>query len=82
MPYFNLRPDFITVLLQNNLTRLQLSAIILKCVGIPDGSQHPEDENAVLFNVELTTLPFWSICKVVCDFHAKRNHCLYLSETI
>ena len=46
IPYFNLRPDFIIVLLQNNLTTLQLFMIILNCVGISDPSQHAPDVNA------------------------------------
>ena len=43
MPYFNLRPDFITVLLHNNLARLQLLVIILNCVRISNRSHQAED---------------------------------------
>ena len=66
MPYFNLSPDFIIVLSQNNLTALQLFVIILNCVGILYRSQYARDVNAVLFNMRLITLPSWSIYKVVC----------------
>ena len=34
MPYYNLRPDFIRVLLHNDLARLQLFVIILNCVKL------------------------------------------------
>ena len=51
MPYLNLRPDFITFLLHNDLTRLQLFVIILNCVKISDRSQQAQDVNAVLFKV-------------------------------
>ena len=57
MPYFDLRPDLITVLLQNNLTRIQLILIILNCIGISDRSQHPQDLKAVLFNMKLIAFP-------------------------
>ena len=50
MPYFNLKLDFITVLLHNNLARLQLFLIILNCVRISDQPQKAQDVNAVLFN--------------------------------
>ena len=66
MLYFNLKPDYITVLLQNNLARLQLFVIILNCIGISYRSQYALDVSAVLFNVKLITLPLWSIYKVVC----------------
>ena len=49
MPYFNLRPEFIEVLLQNNLTKLQLFVIILKCVRISDRPQQAQVVNVVLF---------------------------------
>ena len=55
MPYFNLRPEFITVLLQNNLTKLQLFVIIVNCVRISDRPQHAQLVNAVLFNMKLIT---------------------------
>ena len=67
MPFFNLRPDLIAVILQNNLTRLLLFLIIRNCVVISDRPQHAQDVNAVLFNLKLITLPSWSMYKVVCD---------------
>ena len=51
MPYFNLRPDFITVLLDKNLARLQLFVIILNCITISDQPQQAQDVNAVLFTL-------------------------------
>ena len=52
MPYFNLRPDFITVLLRNNLAGLQLFVIIISCVRISTcPQQQAQDVNAVLFNM-------------------------------
>ena len=74
MPYFNLRPDFITELLHNNIAMLQLFAIILNCVRMSDRPQQAQDVNTVLFHmnsVALIALPLWSIYKVVCYFHAK-----------
>ena len=60
MQYFNnLRPDFITMFLQNNLTTLQLFMIILNYVGKSDRSQHAQDVNAVLLNLMLIILPLW-----------------------
>ena len=86
LPYFNLRPDFITVLLHNNPTTLQLFVIILDCVRISsDRPQQAKDVNAVLFNmnyVALITLPLWSIYKVICYFHANSSHWFNLSEAI
>ena len=82
MPHINLRPDFIPMHLQNNLTRLQLFVVILNCVRISDRSQQAQDVNAVLFNMKLITLQSWSIYKVVCDFHVNSNHWFNLSETI
>ena len=82
MPYFKLRPDFIPVLLQKSLTRLQLFLIIPNCVGISDWSQHTEVVNAVLFDVKWITLLSWSVCKTVCYFHANSKHWFSLSETI
>ena len=41
MPYFNLRTDFITVLLHNNLD----------CVRLSDRPQQSQDVNAVLFDM-------------------------------
>ena len=61
MPYFNLKPVFITVLSQNNLTKLQLFVIMLTCVRISDWPQQAQAVNAVLFNLKLITLPLWSI---------------------
>ena len=51
MPCFNLRPDFITVLLRNDLARLELFVIILNCVRISDRPQQAQGVNAVLFNM-------------------------------
>ena len=51
MPCFHFKPDFITVLLQNNLIMLKLFVIILNCVGISDWSQHIRDVNAGLLMV-------------------------------
>ena len=51
MPYFNLRPDFITVLLHNNLAKLQLFVIILNCGSESHRSQQAQDVNAVLFDM-------------------------------
>ena len=51
MPYFNLRPDFITVFLHKNLARLQLFVIILNCVRISDQPQQSEDVSTVLFDM-------------------------------
>ena len=51
MPYFNLRSDFITVPLHNNLARLQLFVITLNCIRISDWPQQAQDVNAVLFKV-------------------------------
>ena len=79
MPYFNLKPDFIRALLHNNLTRLQLFAIILNWARISEWLQQTQDINAVLFNMMLITLPLWSINKVVCDFYANSNHWFDLS---
>ena len=59
MPYFNLRPDFITVFLQNNLTTLQSFGIILNCVRISDWSPCAQGVNAVLSNMKLITLHSW-----------------------
>ena len=74
MPYFHLRPDFITVLLHNILTWLQLPVIILNCVWISsDRPHHAQDVNEVLFNMKLITLPLPLIYKVVCYFHADSN---------
>ena len=81
MPYFNLRPGFITVLLHNKLARLQLFVIILNCVGILNRPQYAQVVNAVLFNMKLIVLPLWSRYKVVCHFHASSNCWLNLSET-
>ena len=81
-PYFNLRPDFITVPLHNNLTRLQLLVIILNCVKISDRPQQAQEVNAVLFNMKMITLPSWSIYKVVYDFHANSSYWPNLSKTI
>ena len=39
IPYFNLRPDFITVVLHNNLARLQLIVMILNHIRISDRSE-------------------------------------------
>ena len=80
MMYSDLRPDLITVLLQNNLTLLQLLVTIPICVAISDHLQHAHDVNAVLFNV--ITLPLRSIYKMVCYFHANSNHWPNLSEII
>ena len=66
MPYFNLRPDFITVLLQNNLATPQLFMTIRNCVGISDRPQHAQDVNTVLSDMTLITLPLWSVHKTVC----------------
>ena len=63
MLYFNLRPDFITVLIQNNVTMLQLFVIIFNCVGISNRSQHAQDVNAVLFDMMMITLPSLSLYK-------------------
>ena len=68
MSYFNLRPDFITVLLQ---TSLQLFVIIPYCVGISYRAEHARDVNDVLFDLKLITLPPWSVYKVVFYFHKK-----------
>ena len=59
MPYINLRPDFITVLLQNNLAGLQLLIIILNCVGTSYRSQQAGDANAILFYMKRIALPSW-----------------------
>ena len=48
MPNFNLRPDFITVVLYKNLAILQLFVITLNCVRISDRPQQAQDVNAVL----------------------------------
>ena len=80
MPYFNLRPDITTVVLHNDPTKLQLFVIILNCVEISNRPQHAQDLNAVLFNMQLITLP--SIYQVIYNFHANSNHWLDLSETI
>ena len=61
MPYFTLRPEFITVLLQNHLTKIQLFVIILNCVRVSDLPQQAQVVNAVLFNMKLITLTLWSI---------------------
>ena len=61
MPYFNLKQVFITVLSQNNLTKLQLFVIMFTCVRISDWPQQAQAVNAVLFNLKLITLPLWSI---------------------
>ena len=53
MPYFNLRPDFVTVFLHNNLVRLQLFVIILNCVRILDRPKQAQDVHAVLFKVNV-----------------------------
>ena len=85
MSYFNLRSDFITVFLDNNLARLQIFVIILNCIRMSDRPQQAQDVNAVLFNmnqVALITVPLWSIYKVVCYLHAKCGHWFNLSEAI
>ena len=46
-----LRSHFITVLLQNNLPRLQLFVIILNYLRISNRPQQAQDVNAVLFNM-------------------------------
>ena len=51
MQYLNLRPDFITVFLHDNLAKLQLFMIILNCVRISDQPQQAQDINAVSFNM-------------------------------
>ena len=56
--YFCLRPDLITVLLLNNLTRLQFM-IILYWGGISDWSQHSQDVNALLSDMKWITVPSW-----------------------
>ena len=61
-----------TVLLQNDVTRLQLFVITLNCVGISVRSQHAQDVDAVLFNTKLIALPSWSIYKVV-SFPSKQT---------
>ena len=85
MLYFNLRPDFITVLLHNNLARLQIFVIILNCVRISDHPRQAQDVNAALFDmnsVVLIILLLWSIYKVVCYFHENGNHWFNLCEEI
>ena len=52
MQYLNLRPDFVTEVLQNSLTTLQFFVDILNCVGISDRFQHAQDVNAVLSEVD------------------------------
>ena len=47
MSCFNLRSDFITVYLHNNLARLQLFIIVLNCVSISNRLQQAQDVNAV-----------------------------------
>ena len=79
MPYFDLRPDFITVILQNILTTLQLFVIILNCVGISDRSQYAQDANAVLSDMKFVLVVN---IQAVCYFHSNSNHWFYLSETI
>ena len=51
MPYFDLRPDFITWLLHKNLSRLQLFVIIVNCITILDQPQQAQDVNGVLFDM-------------------------------
>ena len=87
MTCFNLRPDFITVLLHSNLAKLQLFVIIFNCVRISDRPQQAQDVNAVLFNMifyltALITLPLWLISYVVCYFHANSDRWFNLSEAI
>ena len=50
--YFIFRSEFITLLLQNNLTTLQLFVIIVNCVRISDRPQQAPVVNAVLFKVD------------------------------
>ena len=64
MPCFDLRPDFITVLFHNNLTKLQLFVIILNCVRMSERPQQAPHVNAVLFHMKLITSPLWSIYKM------------------
>ena len=85
MQYFNLRPDFITELSHNNLARLLLPLVIFNCIRISDCPKQAQDLNAVLFHIlliALITLPFWSICKMVCYFNANSNNWFNLSEVI
>ena len=51
MPNFDLRPDFIAMLLHSNLARLQLFVIILNCVRILDRPHQAQDVNGVLFHM-------------------------------
>ena len=59
MPYFNLRPEFISVLLHNNLAWLQLFIIlnyiriILNFIRISDRSKQAHDVNAGFFIMNL-----------------------------
>ena len=68
----SLRLDFIAVILQNNPAGLQLFVIILNCLRMPDRSQHAQVVNAVLFNMELITLPSWST--YICYFLASNKN--------
>ena len=56
VPCFNLRQDFITMLLENNLTTQQLFVIILNYRGISNGSQHAQDGSIALFIYFLSVL--------------------------
>ena len=47
MSYFNLRSDFIAVVLHNSLAMLQLFVITLNCVSMSDWPQQAQDVNAV-----------------------------------
>ena len=84
MPYFNLRSDFITVFLHNNLAKLQLLVIIRDGVRVSDRPQQAQDVNAVLSCTDYFTLVVdrGLIYRMVCYFHERSNHSFNLSEAI
>ena len=61
MPYFNLRPDFITELSHNNLARLQLSVVIFNCIRISDCPKQAQDLNAVLFHILFNCIDYFTL---------------------
>ena len=87
MPHFNLRPEFITVLLQNNLTKLQLFVIILNCVRISDWSQLAQAVNAVLLKeVPLLAILLRNIYSnfsaeflLICQYNRPFSSCINLT---
>ena len=80
MPNFNSRPDFITVLLQNDLIQLQLFVIILNCVRLQlHGAIYRPDSFVMMLrycaNLKAIRYESTSLNRIVAD----KSHCVIVA---